>query len=134
MTETPAYMNNSPFVFESSLFYIKQAKITCETRIADDKNPKSFFKYIRSSLSAPVETPQVRNTNSCVVEDESSVADNIPVINVPSNVAPLLCCLYEWTRVLNMGISVNVPRGYLLYKSVSFFVGSILSLLITHLK
>ncbi|KAJ3640552.1 hypothetical protein Zmor_003845 [Zophobas morio] len=84
--------------------YSSTARITYEKRIADDKNPKSFFKYIRSSLGAPVRKPQVRNTDGCVVDDESLVADifastfaaaftnepnSIPVMNVPSNVARL---------------------------------------------
>ncbi|KAJ3640326.1 hypothetical protein Zmor_003633 [Zophobas morio] len=101
--DTTDYINHRSFSNHLSSV-IRQARITYEKRIADDKNPKSFFKYIRSSLGAPVRKPQVRNTDGCVVDDESLVADifastfaaaftnepnSIPVMNVPSNVARL---------------------------------------------
>ncbi|KAJ3646598.1 hypothetical protein Zmor_024179 [Zophobas morio] len=46
---------------------IKEAKKTYELRVANSKDPKILFKYIRNRLTGPVRNPQLRNENGVIV-------------------------------------------------------------------
>ncbi|RZC34998.1 Exo endo phos domain containing protein, partial [Asbolus verrucosus] len=50
--------------FSNELSYIiKDARVAYEKRIADQKDPKSFYKYVRSKLSGPVTTPRIKDVD-----------------------------------------------------------------------
>jgi hypothetical protein len=46
-----------------------------EQRIANSKNPKSFYKHVRTALGGPVQIPQVRNVDENIVRDHTDGAN-----------------------------------------------------------
>ncbi|XP_063921242.1 uncharacterized protein LOC135136044 [Zophobas morio] len=55
---------------------IKAAKKTYELRVANSKDPKIFYKYIRNRFTGPVRNPQLRNENGVIVTDDE-IIDNL---------------------------------------------------------
>ncbi len=96
---------------------IKNAKIAYESRIANSKNTKRLFKHVRTKLSEPVATIQIRDNSGTLTHDSSEVAniladtfsiaftreslDAIPNVSGPPNLASLSevdfseCAIYE---------------------------------------
>ncbi|KAJ3645915.1 hypothetical protein Zmor_023534 [Zophobas morio] len=54
---------------------IKDVKHKYEKRIADQKNPKKFYSYIRNKLSGPVRKPQVKDATGHIIEDDCVTAN-----------------------------------------------------------
>ena len=54
-----------------STVIIKKTKIAYESRIADSKNTKRLFKHIRTKLSGPVATIQIRDNSGTLTDDSS---------------------------------------------------------------
>ena len=54
---------------------IKAAKRTYELRVANSKDPKILYKYIRNRLTGPVRNPQLRNENGVIVTDDEIIAN-----------------------------------------------------------
>ena len=46
---------------------IKSAKSSQEAQLAPNKNPKSFYKYIRDSLRGSVRKPQLRDSIGALI-------------------------------------------------------------------
>ncbi|RZC41180.1 hypothetical protein BDFB_013254 [Asbolus verrucosus] len=62
--------------FSNELSYIiKDARVAYEKRIADQKDPKSFYKYIRSKLSGPVTTPGIKDVDGGVLDNDEAIAN-----------------------------------------------------------
>ncbi|XP_063915606.1 uncharacterized protein LOC135131690 [Zophobas morio] len=54
---------------------IKDVKHKYEKSIADQKNPKKFYSYIRNKLSGPVRKPQVKDATGHIIEDDCVTAN-----------------------------------------------------------
>jgi hypothetical protein len=54
---------------------IKKARTRYEASIANSRDTKHFHKHIRTQLSGPVGTPQVRDTTGSVTDNSDVVAD-----------------------------------------------------------
>ena len=54
---------------------IKNAKSTYEAQLVRNKNPKSFYKYIRDTLGGSVRKPQLRDSTGAVISDNDKIAN-----------------------------------------------------------
>ena len=54
---------------------IKAAKKTYELRVANSKDPKIRYKYIRKRLTGPVRNPQLLDENGITVTDDEIIAN-----------------------------------------------------------
>ncbi|KAJ3656648.1 hypothetical protein Zmor_000101 [Zophobas morio] len=54
---------------------IKKARISFENNVANSKDPKLLYKYIRSSINGLAETPQLKNHNGDLITDNYVTAE-----------------------------------------------------------
>ncbi|KAJ3662053.1 hypothetical protein Zmor_006420 [Zophobas morio] len=54
---------------------IKDSKVAYEARLANSKNPKCFYKYIRDTLGGSVRTPQIQNSVGTLITENEDIAN-----------------------------------------------------------
>ncbi|KAJ3644167.1 hypothetical protein Zmor_026839 [Zophobas morio] len=54
---------------------IKSAKSSYEAQLARNKNPKSFYKYIRDTLGGSLRKPQLRDSTGALISDNDKIAN-----------------------------------------------------------
>ena len=52
---------------------VKDSKVAYEARLAGNKKPKCFYKYIRDTLGGFVRTPQFRNSAGTLIAENADI-------------------------------------------------------------